>query len=160
MFYVSTITTTSGTAPGAPKSTILQATSGVVVRSEFYFPPGPSGLVGIQVRVANVQIFPMDRDEWVIGDNLNIIIDDLYELNTPPRQLEIRTYNVDTQYDHLIQFRTTIMSIETFSALHGQGISTDELKGILDTITMETKLRSERSRVDAFKVMGNADINN
>ena len=157
MVYSATITTVANTAPSAPKTTTLQATSGVVVRSEFYFPPGSSGLMGIQVRVANVQILPIDRDEWLIGDNRTVVIDDLYEMDSEPFELEVRTYNEDTDYDHLIQFHTTIMSVDAFAALHGRGISTDELKVILESITEETKARTEVTLNDAFGVLGNGD---
>ena len=153
MLYTATVDTVANTSRGEPLSTILQATSGIVVRSEFYFPPGPSGLVGIQVRVANVQISPVDRDEWLIGDNVTIEYADFYGLDTEPFQLEIRTYNDDTEYDHRIQYRCVVMNIDAFTALYGRGITHEELNAILQGITDATSKASQAALKSAFEVL-------
>lgn len=153
MFYSKSVTTSANTTQGAPLVSTVPITSGVLVHSEIYFPPGPSGLVGVQVRIGDIQILPVERTEWIIGDNSTIKIDDLFDVNRPPYVLSIRTYNLDEAYEHFVQVRCTVMGYDAFTAIHSPGIGEDELKVILDDITTKTTQASAEALDSAFEVL-------
>jgi len=138
VIYTSTVTTLSGTEEAAPLRTPMVCTRGVVFRVEVYFPPGSSGLVGVQIRVAEHQLYPVQREEWFIGDNVLIAFDDMYELSNENATFDIRTYNVDTDYDHLVQVRIGIMSHEEFYLRYGVGASVADLQSTLAIIQEQT----------------------
>ena len=153
MVYSATITTEAATVEEAPLVTNVKVTKGVLYRFEIYFPPGPSGLVGVQIRYHDQQLYPVQRDEWFIGDNVTIGFDDLYGVDTPPFIFEIRTYNVDTDYDHLVQLRMAIVSQEEYMAKSGAFSDIDKLAQLLVDIEDRTKAANSMSVADAREVV-------
>ena len=153
MVYTSTVTTLSNTLENAPLVTPVKCTRGVLFHFEVYFPPGPSGLVGVQLRVADHQIYPIQREEWFIGDNTLIAFDDMYELSNENATIEMRTYNLDTDYSHIVQVRIGIMSLEEFLVRYGLGSSVANLEDTLNTIAEQTAKASKYTIDEALRVI-------
>jgi len=151
--YSATITTEAATVEEAPLVTNVKVTKGVLYRFEIYFPPGPSGLVGVQIRYHDQQLYPVQRNEWFIGDNVTIGFDDLYGVDTTPFIFEIRTYNVDTDYDHLVQLRMAIVSQDEYMAKSGAFSDIDKLAQLLIDIEDRTKAANSMSVEDAREVV-------
>ena len=121
MIYVSTITTVESTLKTAPLRTNKKASGGVVYLVEVYFPPGSSGLMGVQIWNQDVALYPLARNEWFIGDNTTIRFEDIRELSIAENIIEINTYNTDTVYDHVTQVRIGILPIDLYNERYGVG---------------------------------------
>lgn len=59
----------AGTAKAAPVTIQLAMPSRVVRRVRVRFPPGPSGLVGVQLGSSGVQVIPWNAGSFLIGDD-------------------------------------------------------------------------------------------
>lgn len=96
------VTVPAGTAKITPASFPLTWREGWPVFVEIKFPPGPSGLVGIQVLQSGARVIPKANNAFLITDN-ELVRWDLegYPYNAA---YSVRAYNTDI-YDHTIQFR-------------------------------------------------------
>jgi hypothetical protein len=99
---IKSVLTPAGTEDTAPLTTDLNWRQGYPVRLELRFPPGPSGLVGIQLLHSGEVVVPHDKTEWLITDNEPVI----WPLDGFPYNAKyaIRSYNLDV-YDHTVQVR-------------------------------------------------------
>lgn len=107
---IKSITTVAGTTVAAPLVTTLNWRQGYPERIEFRVPPGPSGLVGIQVAHSGEVIIPKDPTEWLITDDEPVIWPMVgYPYNA---KWTIRTYNLDV-FSHTIQVRMLFNEVGT-----------------------------------------------
>ncbi len=123
MVYSLAITTPISTPLSAPLRSIIKAISGVLYKIEVYFPPGSSGLVGLQLWNANVALLPVDRDEWIHGDNVTISFDDIQELSISENVLDVFTYNNDTKWQHIIEIRIGIATRKQWEERYAPGVA-------------------------------------
>lgn len=99
---IKTITIPNGTAKATPQNTSLVWREGYPIAIEIFVPPGPAGLVGIQLLHSDTVIIPHDGSEFLITDNEKVIWP-LEGFPTAPNY-KIRAYNTDV-FDHTIQVR-------------------------------------------------------
>lgn len=110
MIRAKSVTVPKNTVAATPLVEPWQITQGLFYKLDIFFPPGPSGLVGIALRTGLHQIYPFDSDEWFIGDNVPISFDDEYMFDIASGQIEIAAYNLDDYYDHTIYVRLGIIT--------------------------------------------------
>lgn len=108
----------AGTLQSSPLIFTLPWREGYPTFAEFMFPPGPSGLVGIQLRHSGRRIIPKDLGTYLIADNDTL----KYELEGFPYNANytIQAYN-EGAYDHSIQVRMGFNEIgrESISRVSG-----------------------------------------
>lgn len=100
MIYQKTITVTKNTTKDNMMMTKLQLCKGLLYKINLYFPPGSCGLLGLAVYESGSRIYPIDDNEFFIGDNINYSFDDTRDISDQPYIYDIYTYNIDTIYDH------------------------------------------------------------
>ena len=105
MIYTITKSVPANTHLAEAKQYKMPLTNGLIYQVEFYFPPGSSGLLGIQVKDGGYQVWPSEPGEWFFGDNTLIKFDDKYYVSSPARVLDIYAYNEDDAYAHRFQIR-------------------------------------------------------
>ena len=107
---IKTITTPAGTTTSSPLVTSLTWREGYPIRVELRIPPGPSGLMGVQLAHSGQVIIPHDPTEWLVTDNEPVI----WPLDNYPYNAKwtVRTYNTDI-YEHSLQIRMLLMEIGT-----------------------------------------------
>lgn len=110
MVFSKAVTVAASTLSATPLITPWALMSGLIYRFELTFPPGPSGLVGVALKEASHKLYPIDDDEYLLGDNITIAFDDLYMFEIATKQLEIVAYNNDDYYSHTFYCR---LGIET-----------------------------------------------
>jgi len=132
--FVSTITTPKDTASTASQETVVKLTKGLIYKFEIFFPPGPSGLVGVSICQADMQLYPRQRDEWFLGDNITVQFDDTYFLSSPPWELRLKTYNIDDTFDHTVQVRIGLMTEMEYLARYAPLAGIEALQGTLDAL--------------------------
>lgn len=96
------VTVAAGTLATAPAVTALPFADGVVTRLEIRVPPGPSGLVGFQVRHSGQRVIPYRDNTWIVTDDERLD----WTLSEYPTggAWQVAAYNTDV-YDHTLYLR-------------------------------------------------------
>jgi len=111
MIYIYEITTPSNTPETSKQKTVLQLEKGIIKRIDVFFPPGPAGLLKVQICQGIHQVFPKNTDGYFASEFETISYDDEYAILEPPYQLEAYTWNEDDTYDHMCQIRFLIVPV-------------------------------------------------
>lgn len=155
MIFNSVIDTPANTSQSTPVVTDLKVMAGLIYQVDFYFPPGSSGLMGLQVRSQNVAIYPRNRESFFIGDNAKYSFPDLFQLNTDSNILQLLTYNTDTDYSHQLSIRIGIVSRSEYIEHFLPGEKIGELKQSIDALTAALTVNTaENSRSIINKILG------
>jgi len=101
-YEVRDITIPAGTLSSSPQVTSLTWRQGYPEKVEIRFPPGPSGLVGVQLRHSGRVVIPYRATDFIIADN-EVISWDLENYPYSPAW-SVRAYN-EGVYPHTIQIR-------------------------------------------------------
>jgi len=112
MVYTFEITTPKNTLETAKQKTVCQLEKGIIKHFEVFFPPGPAGLLHIQIARGNYQIWPKNTDDSFAADDVTISFNDEFSLKEPPYQLEVYTWNDDDIYEHMTRIRFLIIPVK------------------------------------------------
>lgn len=134
MVFAETVTVPKATLSSAPVKRTVKLTKGLVYQFEIYFPPGPSGLVGVRVREKDTQLYPVERTEWFVGDRVSLSYTDTYYVFEPPYEWEISVYNIDDTYEHTIQVRIGLMTEEEYMARYAPLAGIESLQSSLEAL--------------------------
>lgn len=151
MVFSIRITTDANTSELLPLRTLLKCAQGVIYQVDVMFPPGSSGLMGVQIRNQNISLYPRNRGEWFIGDNYSLSFPDLFELYIDSNIIEILTYNLDTDYSHLCAVSIGIVAKGDFIEHFLPGRS---VKGLIESMEHLTAIMApseipvDRSLID------------
>jgi hypothetical protein len=109
MFYAWDITIPKNTLETDPTIEILKLTKGVLTKVDLKFPSGCHGMVKVRIFRSEFQLIPLSHGEWVTGDGESIPTECYYELEETPVQLKFVGCSPDTDYDHTISVRVTVL---------------------------------------------------
>lgn len=109
MIYRFNISTPANTAESAKQKTVLKVSRGVIHQLDIVYPPGPSGLLHLQIAKALHQLWPSNPSGSFAADQNMITFREHYELMTDPFQLEAYTWNLDDTHDHSVIIRLGIL---------------------------------------------------
>jgi len=142
MIFSAQITTPINTTELQPLRTDLKCASGLIYQLDVVFPPGSSGLMGVQIRNQNVSLYPRNREGWFIGDNYTLSFPDLFELFVDSNIIEIYTYNTDTDYEHLVSVSIGIVARDDYIEHFLPGRT---VKGLIESLENMTAIFSNAS---------------
>ena len=108
MIYVFPITIPANTAETAKLKTTLALTRGQISRVNIEFPAGHVGLTHLHLNRGLYQVWPSNPAANFKSSNETIIWEEMYELDTPPYQLEAYAWNEDDTYEHTITVRLVL----------------------------------------------------
>lgn len=149
MIYGGVISTPANTAASSPLRTKVSVTAGLLYHAKIVFPPGPSGLLHVQVFDGSYQLFPTTLGQSFVGDNLLLQFDELYFKEIEPYFLDVLTWNLDDTYAHEVQVMLSLASREEYIARYLPGMQTDALvQAMAAQEAVKEKVR--RDRVAAF----------
>jgi len=114
MIYVANVTTPKDQAKADPLVSSFSVSKGLVYRVEIDFPPGVCGLLYIALFDGSYQVWPSSPEIYFHTSHGVIGFDDLYLKDNPPFEFQIKTYNLDTVFDHFCQVRIGLVSKEEF----------------------------------------------
>lgn len=109
MIYVFNISTPANTAENAKQETELKIAYGVISHVDIQFPPGPVGLLHLQVRDALFQLWPINPDADFASNNVNISFREFIPVLTEPFLLKASTWNEDDTHSHRVILRVNIL---------------------------------------------------
>ena len=102
MLFEFSITTPANTPESNKQKTILKLLKGKITNIVVWIPPGPSGLLHLQIFRSKRQIYPINDGSSIAGDNLKLNISDEIALFAEPYQLEAYTWNDDDTFEHTV----------------------------------------------------------
>lgn len=127
MFFAWDITVTAGTTEASPKTQVLKLSKGVITGIDVKFPAGCHGAVKVQLLRSEFQLVPLNRGEWVTGDDETVPTEPYYELDETPAELKFLGCSPGAAYDHVVTVRVAVQPAEVASP--GRA-----LRGLVDTI--------------------------
>ena len=149
MIYGGVIHTLPNTLASAPMETVVDITSGLIYHVKIIFPPGPSGLLHVQVFDISYQLFPTTIGASFVGDNLKMEWDEMYDKDEAPHILIVKTWNDDDTYAHDVSVLFSIVSKEEYKARYLPMMAQNVLVQSLAESEASTVL-ARRERVKAF----------
>jgi hypothetical protein len=108
MDYSYAVKTTKNTAKADAIETELKLTAGIITQVWMVHPEGCQGLAYAAIFRGGHQLYPANPEEAYHGNDVPMIWDDNYELETPA-VLKLKTWNLDDTYDHTVYVRVTVM---------------------------------------------------
>ena len=152
MVFSLTVSTPKNTVITKSQSTPLKMFKGLIYHVEIYFPPGSSGLLGIQLEAGGHQLYPYNRGSWFVGDNILFKYDDLMIFDISTAQLDIVTYNLDTILAHKVLINIGLMTDERFIEAVAPTVSMSTLVSAIDKLTsvITSSLPSGKKPIGAF----------
>lgn len=109
MIFKWNISTPANTAATAKVKTLLNVAYGIVHHIDIQFPPGPAGLLHLQVRDALHQVWPYNSDSSFSSHNVNISFREFIPVLVEPFEFQAYTWNLDDTYDHTVIIRIGIL---------------------------------------------------
>ena len=131
MIYSKYISTEIETYSTIPLQTTFKVTKGLVYKVEVDFPPGPSGLLKVQIYDGGHQLWPSTPGEYFISDGYCISFDDTLLKLVAPFQFDIYTWNEDEEYPHGVIVRIGMVSSEIFMARFLPSYGYKELRKVI-----------------------------
>jgi len=114
MIYSFPISTPANTTAASPQVTDCKIEKGLIKELFVNFPPGPSGLLYLQIEYHEVKIFPMTKN-YFHGDNMLFEFHDVgYKLSAAPFLLKAITWNTDDTFAHNVDIYINLIRTGIF----------------------------------------------
>lgn len=108
MHYAGQFTVTLGSTLQSQDSVKIKITEGILHSGIFFFPAGCRGTVHLSLNHAIHQIWPTNPSGTFAFENYVHEVKDYYTLPPGVKQVELKGYSLDADYDHTIQWAFTI----------------------------------------------------
>lgn len=99
MLYVFKIDVPANTTQASPYVVTKQLIAGEIVRVVFQIPAGHQGLAHLQVLDRETQIYPVNNQGDIAGDDIEVSFTDKYQLDNPAK-VKFVAWNTDTLHQH------------------------------------------------------------
>jgi len=116
MIYQVEVITPANTPETLPLRTSLRVTKGLVYKFHLYMPHGAMGMHCIQVFDGSFQLWPTTPGRAFRGDGIIVDFDDIYLKAAEPYEFQVRSWNADTTYEHLVIISVGMVSEEAYMA--------------------------------------------
>ena len=103
MLYSKHITLSSGGTEATASSENFTINKGLIYRAWLIFPKGCAGLVKARVHHHGHPIIPVNKSDYMVGENYVFEIPLFFEVTSQPYRVTFEGWNEDDTYDHTIQ---------------------------------------------------------
>ena len=129
MDYVFDLTIPADTAKATPKEQEIDVGTGIIHLIEIEIPPGPKGLVYCAVRQGLHQVWPSNSDGAYRSDGRVYSAREHYPIGRDASFLVLQGWSPGTTYEHVVQFRISILPVEIMEPwLKQEGLLTKLLR--------------------------------
>jgi len=102
MLYSKQITLAAGKTEATATKTYFQVNKGVMTNVWITFPAGCAGLTKLRIYHEGHPFLPVNKDNYLRGDNITFQFPVMYEITEEPMLLTIEAWNEDATYSHTI----------------------------------------------------------
>ncbi|OGO08506.1 MAG: hypothetical protein A2Y61_03985 [Chloroflexi bacterium RBG_13_60_13] len=127
MFFEFPLTVPADTAEAVPATLEAVLAAGTVIRVDVQFPAGCVGMVHLSIWRADHQVWPVNLDNDIAGEDVVITWPESYDLEDGPYAFTLKGWSPGTTYDHTVTVRFSLLSLE-----EGQGVR--EAPGLLQRL--------------------------
>jgi len=113
------LTVPLNTLEADPETLECPLAAGTVIRVDVQFPAGCSGMVHVSIWRSDHQVWPVNLDEGIAGEDAIVSWPESYDLDDEPFGFEVRGWSPDTAYPHVITFRFALLSLEEAQSSRG-----------------------------------------
>jgi hypothetical protein len=131
MLFEFELTVTADTKKATPVTLDAALAAGTVSRVDVQFPAGCSSMVHVSIWRSDHQVWPVNLDGDIAGEDVVISWSESYDLDDEPFAFEVRAWSPDTAYDHVVTLRFTLLSLEEAQSARGL---TGLLRGIANLL--------------------------
>lgn len=119
MFFEYRLPIPASTPAASPVPLDAPLCAGTVSRVDIQFPSGCAGLAHVSVWRSGHQVWPVNLDGDIAGEDAIISWPESYDLDDEPFGFILRGWNADDTYQHTITFRFTLLSLEEAQSARG-----------------------------------------
>ena len=119
MLFEYPLTVTADTKEAAPVTLDCLLSAGTVIGVSVQFPAGCAGMVYVSLWRHDHQVWPVNLDEAISGDNTVVSFPVSYDLDDEPFAFTVRGWSPGTTYDHKVTFRFALLSLEETRDIRG-----------------------------------------
>jgi hypothetical protein len=112
MLFEYPLTIPANTTKAAAVTLDALLAAGSVTRVDVQFPSGCAGLVHCTIWRHDHQVWPVNLDNDIAGDDIVVSWPESYDLAEEPFSFTIRAWNLDDTYEHTITARFALLSFE------------------------------------------------
>jgi hypothetical protein len=107
------------TAEADPATVDCLLSAGTVIGVSVQFPAGCAGMVYVSIWRGDHQVWPVNLDEAISGDNTVVSFPTSYDLADQPFAFEARGWSPGATYDHTVTLRFSLLSLEEVQSARG-----------------------------------------
>lgn len=100
MYYHKEVTISKDTLIYPGYETRIEIGKGIITRLRVFFPWGCANLCGVQIYRYEQQLLPLNRTEYLKGNDVEYILDSDIVIDQEPYELLIKGYNLDDIFEH------------------------------------------------------------
>jgi len=119
MLFEYPLTVPADTAEAAPVTLDAVLAAGTVIRVDVQFPAGCSAMVYVSIWRSEHQVWPVNLDEAIAGEDAIVSWPESYDLDDEPFGFEVRGWSPGATYDHKITLRFALLSLEEAQSSRG-----------------------------------------
>ena len=112
MFFEYPVTVPAGTLKAAPVVEELPLAAGAITRVDVQFPAGCSGMVHVSIWRSDHQLWPVNLDNDIAGEDAIVSWPESYDLEDEPFSVIAKAWSPGTTHDHTITLRFALLSLE------------------------------------------------
>jgi len=112
MFFEYPLLVTAGKAKADPATLECLLAAGAVTHVDVQFPAGCCGLVHASIWRRDHQVWPVNLDNDISGNDAIVSWAESYDLDEEPFAFTVRAWNLDDTYNHTITFRFALLTLE------------------------------------------------
>ena len=109
MLYSKQITVSANTTQANSSKSYFKVNKGIISNMWITFPPGCAGLVKIRIYHEGHPFLPVNRDNYIRGDNYTFQFPVMFEIIEEPMRLTVEVWNEDDTYNHTIDILFLIL---------------------------------------------------
>jgi hypothetical protein len=113
------LTVPADTAEAAPATLECLLSAGTVTRVDVQFPAGCVGMVYATIWRHDHQLWPINLDDAIAGEDAIISFTASYDLDDEPFAFLVKAWSPGTTYDHVITFRFVLLSLDETREIRG-----------------------------------------
>jgi hypothetical protein len=112
VFFEHPVVVPAGTAKAAPVVEELPLSAGAITRVDVQFPAGCSAMVHASIWRGDHQLWPVNLDNDVSGEDAIVSWAESYDLDDEPFSVIVKLWSPGTTNDHTVTFRFALLSLE------------------------------------------------
>ncbi len=143
MLYSKQITLSADKTEAEATRTYFKVNKGVISNMWITFPAGCAGLVKMRIYHEGHPFLPVNKDNYIRGDNYTFQFPVMFEITEEPMRLTVEAWNEDEKHDHTIDVLFLILPKGVVMPVGATEGILESLKSLVIRPLVITEIRKE-----------------